>query len=93
MSPSQCSLDVHLCAELSVPAEIHQQLFGLPGVQLEVVLLAPIHKKRLKVDVGLSFLKLSRYFNTNHRPPLNTTKLEHDRENDGSLSRNINKRC
>ena len=27
-----------------MPAEIHHQFFGLPGIELEVVLLAPVHK-------------------------------------------------
>ena len=38
-------LDVHLCAGLSVPAEIHHQLFSVPGVELEVVLLAPVYEE------------------------------------------------
>ena len=47
-----CSLDVHLCAGLSVPAEIHQQLFGLPSVELEVVPLVPVYKVLNKLSVG-----------------------------------------
>ena len=39
-----CSLDVHLCAGLVLPMEMHHQLFGLPGVELEVILLAPVNK-------------------------------------------------
>ena len=31
------SLDVHLCAGLSVPVKFHHQLFGLPSVALVVV--------------------------------------------------------
>ena len=47
-----CSQDVHLCAELFVPAEIHHQLFGLPGVKLEVVRLALVYKVLNKFSVG-----------------------------------------
>ena len=46
------SQDVHLCAELFVPAEIHRQLFGLPSVELEVVPLATVHKVLNKFSVG-----------------------------------------
>ena len=35
-----------------MPAEIHHQLFGLPGVKLEVVPLAPVHKVVNKFSVG-----------------------------------------
>ena len=49
---SVCVLDVHLCAGLSVPVEINHQLFGLPGVELEVVLLAPVYKVLNKFSVG-----------------------------------------
>lgn len=38
-------LDVYWCGLLvSAPAENHQQLLGLPCVELEAVLLAPVHK-------------------------------------------------
>ena len=47
-----CSQDVHLCAGLFVPVEIHHQLFGLPGVELEVVPPAPVHKVLNKFSVG-----------------------------------------
>ena len=47
-----CSLDVHLCARMSVPAEIHQQLFGLAAIELEVVLLAPVYKVLNKFSVS-----------------------------------------
>ena len=47
-----CSQDVHLCAGLFVSAEIHHQLFGLPGVELEVVPLAPVYKVLNKFSVG-----------------------------------------
>ena len=35
-----------------VPAEIHHQLFGGPAIELEVVLLAPVHKVLNKFSVG-----------------------------------------
>ena len=44
--PNVCSQDVHLCAGLFVPVEIHHRLFGLPGTELEVVLLAPVYKDK-----------------------------------------------
>ena len=52
MSPSQCLFPVCMCAGLSVPAEIHHQLFGLPGVELEVILLVAVHKALNKYFVG-----------------------------------------
>ena len=48
MPPSQCSFPV----QLSVPAEIHHQLFGLPGIELEVVPLEPVYKIFNEVSVG-----------------------------------------
>ena len=47
-----CSQDVHLYTGLSVPSQIHHQLFGLPGIQLEMVTLAPVHKVLNKFSVG-----------------------------------------
>ena len=47
-----CSQDVHLHVELFLPVEIHHQLFGLPGAELEVVPLAPVHKVLSKFSVG-----------------------------------------
>ena len=35
-----------------MPAEIHHQLFGLPGIELEMVLLAPVHKILNEFSVG-----------------------------------------
>ena len=53
MSPSQCLFPgCSPCAGLSVPVEIHHQLFGLPGVELEVVPLAPVHKVLDEFSVG-----------------------------------------
>ena len=39
-----------MCAGL--PAEIHHQLFGLLGIELKVVPLAPVHKVLSKLSVG-----------------------------------------
>ena len=50
--PSLRSQDVHLCAGLSVPVEIHHQLFGPPGIELEVALQAPVHKILNKFSAG-----------------------------------------
>ena len=49
---SVCSQDVHLCAGLSVTVEIHHQLFGLPGIELEVIPMAPVHKVLNKFFIG-----------------------------------------
>ena len=46
------SQDVNMCAGLSVPTEIHHQLFGLSGVELEVILMAPVHKVLNKFSEG-----------------------------------------
>ena len=35
-----------------MPAEIHHQLLGLPGIEPEMVLLAPVHKVLNKFSVG-----------------------------------------
>ena len=57
-----CSLDVHLCARLSVPAEIHHQLFGLPGVELEVVLLASVYKVQSLSKSTSNYLLIFDYY-------------------------------
>ena len=42
---------------LSVPAEIHHQLFGLLGVKLEVVLLAPVYIVCTSLHVNAKILR------------------------------------
>lgn len=49
MSPYQCLFPG---AGLFVPAEIHHQLLGLPGIELEVVPLAPVQKVFNNFSVG-----------------------------------------
>ena len=57
-SPATCTgskghpSELHLRAGLSVPAEIYDQLTGLPGVEPEMVPLAPVYKVINKFSVG-----------------------------------------
>ena len=50
--PVILSAATRLCAVLSVPVQIHHQLFGLPCIELEVIPLAPVHKVLNKFSVG-----------------------------------------
>ena len=50
ISPSQCPFPG--CSPVALPVEIYHRLFGLLGVELEVVLLAPVCKVLNKFSVG-----------------------------------------